>query len=633
MQSRATRLRRAQGALLGQIVGDALGTSVEFSRASEIARRYPQGLREIVGGGPFRVLPGQVTDDTELALALARSLVRRGGYDPDEVADAYQDWYRSDPFDIGNTTTQAFGGARTDAAGVSARANAHSQANGSLMRISPLAIFGWRLAPAELAHLAVRDVRLSHPHPLCQAAGAVFTYAIARAIREGESPPALYQATLEFARSQELCAPALPALEAASEEAPADFYRHMGWVQTALRNAFFRLLHAADFEEGLVATVMAGGDTDTNGCIAGALLGAAYGLEAIPSRWQRVVLDCKTTRGAVYQAHDALCLAERLYEAAEAPPAAPRPELPAQPKPALCGAEFTPRAESEFGRELRVAVAAVAKASEHLRAEALRAGGPRGAGHHADVDDELEASIVAELLEAFPRDAIVAEEGGSRAGSSGRAWILDPHDGTSDFLRGHRETSISLALVQEGRLVLGIVSCPCLDLLELGDPVRALVGGAPSLLATWAEGDLLRRDGVPLELAPAPLQLEPGARVLVSAKTRGSRLDLNRRLVAPATILPCASIATRFALVACGLGEVALTVRNPLASWDYAGGQALLQGAGGEVTNLEGAPIPWEGTGSPGVYAGGYFGARSLTLAQNLAARYAKSSLGRIAHA
>ncbi|MGI5863844.1 MAG: ADP-ribosylglycohydrolase family protein [Myxococcales bacterium] len=60
---------RALGALLGQAAGDALGTTVEFESRQAIARRYPQGLREIVGGGPFGLKPGQITDDTELALA------------------------------------------------------------------------------------------------------------------------------------------------------------------------------------------------------------------------------------------------------------------------------------------------------------------------------------------------------------------------------------------------------------------------------------------------------------------------------------------------------------------------------------------------------------------------------------
>lgn len=621
-----TPLQRARGAWLGQIVGDALGTTVEFERASAIARRFPRGLREIVGGGPFRLLPGQVTDDTELALALARSLAALGCYELQAVADAYQDWYRSGPFDVGSTTRSAFGGRREDAAGVADRASSVSQSNGSLMRSSPLGIFGWALPAGQLAELAAADASLSHPHPVCQAAAAILTHAIAYGIREGGTPVEVYAATVDFARGAPLRRPALDALLAAEEGPPAEYHRRMGWVVIALQNAFHQLLHAPSLEEGLVATVMAGGDTDTNGCVAGALLGAVHGLEAIPPRWRAVVLDCQTDRGSTYQASDALELAEALYEAGSR--AASGRFMPATWS--LRGAEFAPDPDSPYAEELRVAVSAVAEASRRLRMEALRPEGPRGMGSHADVDDELEEEIVRALASAFPTDTVVAEEGvGRRSGSSGRAWILDPHDGTSDFLRGCRETSISLGLVDEGQLVLGVVCCPSLDLLGEDSPIRALVG-EPSLLVTWAKGDALRRDGRPLEPLPvSSAELTSADRVLVSAKTRGDRLRRNRAAVSPAQVIPCASIATRFALVACGLAEVALTVRNPLAPWDYAAGQALLQGAGGEVVGLEGRPIRWEGTRSPDAYASGYFGARAQDLAAEVAARYAEAFFAR----
>lgn len=305
-------LDRAQGCWLGQIVGDALGTTVEFQAPEGIARRFPQGLRELVGGGPFGLLPGQVTDDTELALALARSLVAEGRYEREAVAAAYRAWYRSGPFDVGGTTRRAFGGPETDADGMERRANRESQANGSLMRASPLGIFGWRLPPEALAVLAAQDSRLSHPHPVCVASCVVFTHAIARALRTGEGPEALYAATLDYACREALCEPVLDTLRAAAKDPPADYVRSMGWVRIALQNAFYRLLHAPSFEEGLVATVAAGGDTDTNGCIAGALLGAVHGLDAVPSRWKETALGCVTDRGPTYQTHDALALAEAL---------------------------------------------------------------------------------------------------------------------------------------------------------------------------------------------------------------------------------------------------------------------------------------------------------------------------------
>lgn len=313
-------LDRAEGCLLGQAIGDALGTTVEFATAATIAHQYPQGLRELIGGGPFHLLPGQITDDTELALALARSLAEHGRYDEDAVARRYHAWYRSGPFDIGTTTQAAFGQpmpvGRNAAEEVRGRTSNSSQANGSLMRISPLGIFGWQLPPAGLAELAVRDSTLSHPHPACQESCVAFAYALALAIRAGSSPEQVYAETLAWMHDRPVARPAgvIGAIERAAEGPPADFQTHMGWVLIALQNAFYQMLHAESLEAGLIATVAQGGDTDTNGAIAGALLGAVHGARAIPPRWRDVLLACRTNRPADYQCGDLPALARRLVE-------------------------------------------------------------------------------------------------------------------------------------------------------------------------------------------------------------------------------------------------------------------------------------------------------------------------------
>ena len=94
----------------------------------------------------------------------------------------------------------------------------------------------------------------------------------------------------------------------------------MGWVLIALRNAFHQLASGRSVVEGVSDTVMCGGDTDTNGAIAGALLGSAHGLVGIPAQWRRAVLTCRPTRRAgasqprpsIYWSDDALDLAEAL---------------------------------------------------------------------------------------------------------------------------------------------------------------------------------------------------------------------------------------------------------------------------------------------------------------------------------
>lgn len=317
-------LSRAQGCLMGQLSGDALGSQVEFQREEALRARFPSGLRVIDDGGCWGTQAGQPTDDSEMALMLARSLVANRGYKLESVARAYRHWYQSDPFDIGGTIAKALGasvGKEEAAYAAVTAASRSSQANGSLMRISPLGIYGHTLPSNDLAELARLDSLITHPHPVCQEACAVFVVALARAITQGGDPEAVYRHTVNWAESSCCEEAVVSALREAASSPPADYATKQGWVLIALQNAFYRLLHAPSFEEGVVDTVMAGGDTDTNAAIAGALLGSVYGLEAIPFQWRSAVLSCRPVKGFTVSRHprpqpfwpvDALELAETL---------------------------------------------------------------------------------------------------------------------------------------------------------------------------------------------------------------------------------------------------------------------------------------------------------------------------------
>jgi ADP-ribosylglycohydrolase/fructose-1,6-bisphosphatase/inositol monophosphatase family enzyme len=303
-------LRRAQGCLLGQLAGDALGGQVEFDSAERIAAQHPRGVRWLEDGGNWGTLAGQPTDDSEMALTLARSLVRERGYEAGAVLRAYRGWVESDPFDIGTTTLR----------GIQGQPIASSEANGSLMRIAPLAIWGQHLEDDTLAAHARSESALTHVNPVCQDACAVFTVAVAHAIRTGAPARDVHGKALQFARSSGAHEAVLEALERAEQGPPVDFQRSMGWVLIALQNAFFRLLHSTTLEDGVVDTVGCGGDTDTNGAIAGALLGAVHGREGVPQRWRRALLGCRPLpiegvlrpRPVTFWPVDALVLAERL---------------------------------------------------------------------------------------------------------------------------------------------------------------------------------------------------------------------------------------------------------------------------------------------------------------------------------
>src|SRR6516165_5466120 len=130
----------ARGALLGAFVGDASGATLEFLGRKPSVEDVERAL-SMVGGGCWRVAPGQITDDGELALCLARSLAGAQAVDRDKIARAYVDWFHSGPFDCGTTTSKAFGqsgsGARVTAQLLEECArqrNMAAKANGALMR-------------------------------------------------------------------------------------------------------------------------------------------------------------------------------------------------------------------------------------------------------------------------------------------------------------------------------------------------------------------------------------------------------------------------------------------------------------------------------------------------------------------
>jgi len=280
-------LSRAEGCLLGQLAGDSLGSLVEFQIASEIRHRYPNGVRELADGGTWDTIAGQPTDDSEMALMLARMLVKERRYDADEARKAYLFWLNSHPFDCGGTVS----------AGLQGRPNPDSQANGALMRISPLGIFCWNSDLEKTSQLAQLDAALTHPHPICGQANALYAMAITQLISNRKSPQETYEDIKVWASDMKVEKTLLKAILDAPDSVPADYLSKKGWVIIAFQNALWQLLNASSLEEGVVDTVMRGGDTDTNAAIAGALLGAAYGRDALPKQWIEKILSCRPKAG------------------------------------------------------------------------------------------------------------------------------------------------------------------------------------------------------------------------------------------------------------------------------------------------------------------------------------------------
>lgn len=277
---------RGRGVLLGQLIGDSL---VE--------------VRVLEPAGAFGLAAGQPTDDSEMALTLARSIARNGGYDPSDVHASYVRWAGSSPFDTGRTTDSAL------RQGVFAE---DSQENGALMRVSPIAV-AYSSDPRQAGHMALLDAAMTHPHPRCLAVNQLFSSVLAAAVA-GE-----WDASRTFAEFRHRASPdLLDLVEAAAEAPPGESMVDMGWVDTALHNALFELADGRSFEESLIRTVGRGGDTATNAAIVGALLGGVHGAEGIPQEWIDTVLACRPDadsprpRPQEYWPGDALRLADQL---------------------------------------------------------------------------------------------------------------------------------------------------------------------------------------------------------------------------------------------------------------------------------------------------------------------------------
>ncbi len=280
-------VQRAQGCLLGQLSGDSLGSLVEFQSAAEIRAAYPQGVRAMADGGTFHTIAGQPTDDSEMALLLARLLVQQRSYDPAQAFARYRYWLSTEPFDCGSTIRGALTG----------RLNSASQANGALMRVSPIGIFGATRMLAKVEAMARADAALTHPNPVCGDVNALYAMAIAEAIREGSTPAALYDKIVGWARDRHVEASVERCIHEAAEALPENPSCQQGWVLIAFQNALYQLLHAPSLEGGISDSVMLGGDTDTNAAIAGALLGAVYGRAAVPNAWVECLQQCRPEAG------------------------------------------------------------------------------------------------------------------------------------------------------------------------------------------------------------------------------------------------------------------------------------------------------------------------------------------------
>ena len=239
----------------------------------------------------------------------------------------------------------------------------------------------------------------------------------------------------------------------------------------------------------------------------------------------------------------------------------------------------------------------VLDAGKLLIAEWERPLGPRGAGDKAAVDIEIEELLRVALLEINQCD-FWGEETEASLSRAKYCWVVDPNDGTSDFLNGLKGSAISVALLRNEVPILGVVYAP------------VTVEGPPDCIA-WTEGLRgIRRNAELLQTNLRGVELEARGKVMLSAAAIRKQ-EINAELCAPAVFHPMPSIAYRLARVAAGDAVAAVSV-VPVSAHDVAAGHAILKGAGGMLLDQDGVEITRYAEASLGVVSNRVFGGASL---------------------
>lgn len=279
---------RFRGCLLGLATGDAVGTTVEFRPRGSFAP-----LTDMVGGGPFRLQPGQWTDDTSMALCLATSLVECQGFDARDQMERYCRWaetgYLSSTgtcFDIGGTVSAALHCFRQTGEPFSGSRDPRSAGNGCIMRLAPIPLFYYPdIAAAEA--FAAESSRTTHGAEECVDASRLLARMLIRALA-GQSKEAIAFGDSEgFSGSPKIVAIARGEYRRKTEVE----IKGSGYVVASLEAALWCFMRTETFRDAVLCAANLGDDADTTAAICGQLAGAFYGESGIPEVWlERLIM-------------------------------------------------------------------------------------------------------------------------------------------------------------------------------------------------------------------------------------------------------------------------------------------------------------------------------------------------------
>ena len=302
---------RLRGIAMGAAVGDALGMPLEFHPP----RSESSIVTEMIAGP----LPaGSFTDDTEMALCLAESLLISSPLNIHDLTGRFTTWLRSRPSDVGIHTSKVLqaiidGEEIHQAARTIQAENPDSAGNGCLMRAWPIAIARHQ-DEAMLASETRVQSELTHAHPDAVQGTLFFNFILFQILQSGsESPQAVIRLAIQHAMDQVNLDPEFTMmLNLSAMRLPVDL-KNSGWVRHTLESALWAVQTTLSFEEALVKVVNLGNDADTAGAVTGAIAGALYGLQGIPLRWRQALHgEYPIHSGHLWFENDFILLADHL---------------------------------------------------------------------------------------------------------------------------------------------------------------------------------------------------------------------------------------------------------------------------------------------------------------------------------
>lgn len=279
-----------KGTLLGQAIGDALGLGTEFMTKAEVKRYYPDGLADysqiVQDCHRARWRKGDWTDDTDMTMCIVQAIIDDRELRPLSVARNFKQWFRHVPMGIGRHTCNVLSiGDYTEkpemvAEKVWEMSGKRSAANGGVMRTSVIGLLG-----ENVEKYAAEICRLTHADPRCVGSCAIVSLMVHSLVYKDEILPIETLVKIGNRYDKRIEPYLRMSWENSLDALVLDDESTMGYTLKTMSAGLWSLYHCSSFEDGLLAVANAGGDADTNGAVAGSLLGARFGYENIPERF------------------------------------------------------------------------------------------------------------------------------------------------------------------------------------------------------------------------------------------------------------------------------------------------------------------------------------------------------------